>query len=89
MELKAGVDPEILTQARDLIAQEIGQRLWLERTGSSIQSIAEALGFGDATYFSHFFKRMTGYSPLAFRKLARQREDRQSPAFPQTYADWP
>ena len=34
----------------------------------SITHIAEALGFSDSFAFSHFFKRVVGCSPTAFRK---------------------
>lgn len=30
--------------------------------------IATTLGFEDAAYFSRFFKRETGYSPIHYRK---------------------
>jgi len=30
--------------------------------------IAAILGFEDAAYFSRFFKRETGFTPLVFRK---------------------
>ncbi|PVZ16208.1 MULTISPECIES: helix-turn-helix domain-containing protein [unclassified Pseudomonas] len=36
----------------------------------SINQLSDALGFSEPAYFSRFFKRMTGQSPLAFRKAA-------------------
>jgi len=37
-------------------------------TGMNSNEIAAALGFEDAAYFSRFFKRETGFSPIQFRK---------------------
>ena len=34
----------------------------------SVQEIAVALGFCDASYFSHFFKSKTGLYPVYYRK---------------------
>ena len=33
---------------------------------SSVSEAAERLGFSDAAYFSRFFKKQTGYSPLSY-----------------------
>lgn len=63
--------------------------LHLERSTRSIQEIAEALGFRDATYFSHFFKRHAGLPPAAYRRRARVAGDEQRGTFTATYADWP
>ena len=38
-------------------------------TTMSLQRIAEQLGYADATNFSHAFKRWTGSSPAAYRRL--------------------
>ena len=35
----------------------------------SLQSISEAVGFGDYNYFSRVFKARSGYSPTAYRKF--------------------
>lgn len=40
---------------------------YLEQTDMKIYEIAAALGFENATYFSHFFKKHTGYSPKVYR----------------------
>lgn len=61
----------------------------LERSTRSIQEIAETLGFRDATYFSHFFKRQTGLPPAAYRRRTRIAGDEQRGTFTATYADWP
>ena len=51
----------------------IRQRLLLEArrlltlTGQDVKEIAYALGFSDTSYFSRFFRRSTGQTPLAFR----------------------
>lgn len=63
--------------------------LQLERSARTVQEIAETLGFRDATYFSHFFKRQTGLPPAAFRQRARMSGNEQRAAVAATYADWP
>ncbi|MCP9440193.1 MAG: AraC family transcriptional regulator [Nitrospira sp.] len=45
----------------------------LTTTDKSIRDIATAVGFADQFSFSHFFKRMTGLSPRAFRAKHVQR----------------
>ncbi len=40
----------------------------LSYTGMNSNEIATNLGFEDAAYFSHFFKRETGFTPIVFRK---------------------
>jgi AraC family transcriptional activator of pobA len=53
--------------------QVIHQRLLLEAkreliyTGITISQLSDKLGFSDPTYFSRFFKRLSGQSPNAFR----------------------
>ncbi len=43
----------------------------LAESERSIQKILHEVGFSDTTYFSKNFKRYTGYSPGAFRRLSR------------------
>jgi len=38
-------------------------------SGESAAAIAESLGFSDPAYFNRFFKRLTGTTPNAYRKL--------------------
>ena len=40
----------------------------LEKTYMSVTDIAESLGFSSSTYFANWFKRVTGLSPLQYRK---------------------
>ncbi|VFS83347.1 L-rhamnose operon regulatory protein rhaS [Kluyvera cryocrescens] len=50
------------------------QRLLLEAkrsllyTSMTVSQISDYLGFSDATYFSRFFRRATGFSPRDFRE---------------------
>ncbi len=46
-------------------------RLLLTQTDKSIGEIAFELGFEDASYFSRFFRKSTGKSPLQYKKLHR------------------
>lgn len=45
----------------------------LTETNLPISSIAEKLGFCDASYFGRFFKNKTGLSPLQYRKTVKHR----------------
>lgn len=45
-------------------------RALLQHTTWSVAEIAACLGFAYPTYFSNFFKKQTGLTPLAFRKAA-------------------
>jgi len=40
----------------------------LQSTDYSVNSIADKVGFSDYSYFSRVFKKLTGFSPNAFRK---------------------
>lgn len=42
----------------------------LQHTSWSVAEIAYSLGFAYPTYFNNFFKKQTGYTPLACRKVA-------------------
>lgn len=58
--------------------QIIHQRLLLEAkrsliyTRMTISQLSDSLGFSDPTYFSRFFRRLTGQSPNAFRRALGQ-----------------
>lgn len=49
-------------------------KLLLTATDKSITEIAYEVGFGSIHYFSRFFKRAEGLTPLAYREKNRQRE---------------
>ena len=54
--------------------QIIHQRLLLEAkrnliyTNMTISQVSDSLGFSDPTYFSRYFRRLSGLSPNAFRR---------------------
>jgi len=50
----------------------------LRETDLSIEAIAYAVGVETATNFSRMFRRLTGYSPMEFRRLACQHSSVQS-----------
>jgi transcriptional regulator GlxA family with amidase domain len=37
--------------------------------GTSIEDVAETMGFGDARHFTRWFKRLCGYTPSLYRRL--------------------
>lgn len=49
------------------LVQEAKSRLL--QTNDTIVLIADRLNFSDDSYFSRFFKKQTGYTPLQFRKI--------------------
>ena len=49
----------------------------LRTSGRTLPEIAASLGFSDQFAFSHFFKRATGYSPMALRMLHIRQQPRQ------------
>ncbi|GAB3828585.1 helix-turn-helix domain-containing protein [Hymenobacter jeollabukensis] len=53
----------------DLIAGRLLQeaKTLLQETNWTVSEIADCLGFAEVAHFSHFFKRHTSLSPLAFR----------------------
>ncbi|MFK0166317.1 helix-turn-helix transcriptional regulator [Rhizobium sp. NPDC090279] len=63
-------------------------KLRLERSARTVQEISDGLGFRDPTYFSHFFKKKTGFSPAAYRDVARRSNVAES-TLSSGYADWP
>ncbi|WEK36338.1 MAG: helix-turn-helix domain-containing protein [Candidatus Pseudobacter hemicellulosilyticus] len=54
---------------QELLAE--AQRL-LYYTDRSVKEVADQLGFEDHKYFSRFFGKLAGMSPVAFRKLHRE-----------------
>jgi|GEM_PF-306522 len=64
-------------------------KLRLERSGNSIQQLADDLGFSDATTFSHYFKRYAGSTPAGFRKMSKKPLAQQREGLSFGYADWP
>ncbi|MBR2416360.1 MAG: AraC family transcriptional regulator [Bacteroidaceae bacterium] len=61
--------------AKDIIDQAVSSRLKSELayTDKSIQELADEYNFPSQSYFSRYYKRMTGLSPTEFRKN-RQKE---------------
>ncbi len=60
-------------------------RRLLAGSGMQTAEIAFALGFSDASYFSRFFRRMTGETPARFR----QESNRPPPEQQTSFAAWP
>ncbi len=63
--------------AKDIIDQAVSSRLKSELayTDKSIQELADEYNFPSQSYFSRYYKRMTGLSPSEFRKS--RMEDKQ------------
>lgn len=62
-----GITPhEYILDRRAAIAQSL-----LKKTNLSVKEIADQLHFCDAAYFTEFFHRRTGQTPLEFRKKYR------------------
>lgn len=80
-----GKGPKALVAER--LAREAG--LGLERSTMSIEQLSHALGFRDPAHFSHFFKRMTGVTPGAFRRMTAHQTPGTISASPANFADWP
>lgn len=59
--LKSFLNEKIGLRARDLLA----------RSDKKVREVSAELGFRDEFYFSRFFKKMTGRSPLEYRKSSR------------------
>ncbi|MGI4862854.1 MAG: helix-turn-helix domain-containing protein, partial [Janthinobacterium lividum] len=79
LRLRPGVLNEQLRQQSGKTAGTLlHERLVLEarrllfHTGLSVAEIAFALGFEDPSYFSRFFRRLTGQAPAAYRVTARE-----------------
>ncbi|MGV2105668.1 helix-turn-helix transcriptional regulator [Agrobacterium vitis] len=75
----------------ELVHERLAQegRIRLERSDSSARDISEALGFRDPAHFSHFFKRKTGLSPAAYRRMVRQSSVNPVLGTNMDYHDWP
>jgi len=54
---------DVLTNLRINLAKEL-----LRTTNLRVSEIADQSGFNDAHYFSHVFKRLTGFTPTKFRQ---------------------
>lgn len=80
-----GKTPKALIAER--LAREAG--LALERSSITIKQLAHTLGFRDLAHFSHFFKRMTGMPPGAFRRMMAKAAPEQDTVSPANFADWP
>ena len=80
-----GRTPKALVAER--LAREAG--LGLERSTLSIEQLSHALGFRDPAHFSHFFKRVTGISPGAFRRRVTGAAKDSQVASATSFADWP
>jgi AraC family transcriptional activator of pobA len=77
--------PKALVAER--LAREAG--LGLEHSTLSIEELTYVLGFRDPAHFSHFFKRMTGIAPGAFRKRMADTARDNRAASPASFAEWP
>lgn len=77
--------PKALVAER--LAREAG--LGLEHSTLSIEELSYMLGFRDPAHFSHFFKRVTGIAPGAFRKRMADTARDTRAASPANFADWP
>lgn len=60
---------EYLTRLRINEARKL-----LESTDWKVYEVAEAVGYEDAFYFSRIFKRLTGVSPVDWRRVSTQRK---------------
>ncbi|MBX3578731.1 MAG: helix-turn-helix domain-containing protein [Rhizobiaceae bacterium] len=80
-----GRSPKALISER--LAQEAAVRL--QRSSLTIQQLGHTLGFNDPAHFSHFFRRMMGVSPAAYRRAAPDAPTAGSTAPSRTFADWP
>lgn len=77
--------PKALVAER--LAREAG--LGLERSTLTIEQLSHSLGFRDPAHFSHFFKRMTGVTPGAFRRMMARAASEGAAASPANFGDWP
>lgn len=80
-----GKSPKALISER--LAQEAAIRL--ERSSLTIQQLGHALGFSEPAHFSHFFRKMMGMPPAAYRKALADSRSGIADAPPRNFADWP
>lgn len=74
-----------------LIAERVAREaaLGLERSTLSLEQLSYTLGFRDPAHFSHFFKRVTGMPPGAYRRIAAVSGRENFPSASASFADWP
>jgi AraC-like DNA-binding protein len=82
---KLGRTPKALIAER--LAREAAQGL--ERSTLSLEQLSYALGFRDPAHFSHFFKRVMGLSPGAYRRRTAAGTAGNLAWSPANFADWP
>jgi AraC-like DNA-binding protein len=58
---------EVLNEAQVLVAKHL-----LRDERRTIQQVAEAMGFSDASTFHRAFKRWTGMTPSGYREAGRK-----------------
>lgn len=63
--------------------------LRLKQSSDSVQTIANSLGYNDASQFSHFFKKETGLSPSQFKRQYATKEAGLQEKETQDFSDWP
>ncbi|BFM51289.1 helix-turn-helix domain-containing protein [Marinomonas sp. THO17] len=61
----------------------------LKKASDSVQTIANQLGYNDASQFSHFFKKETGLSPNQFRKNNAAIGSIKRSHYEYNFSDWP
>ena len=80
-----GTDRTPLALIHDRIISEA--KLRLEQSELLVEQVAYSLGFREPAYFNRFFKRMTGQSPGAYRRMCRS--SARSAVTGDSFAAWP